>query len=194
MFHIRNIEDFYKYKELLSKVCNQDCDLPYQVFRKEFGYYLFNQFDDAMSDWGTLQQLASVSKDEYIVTAVLDPKPMEYYFKEFGYFNWIKFPKNIESNEYWNALELGPENWPADSISNNSFTVVWFSPSMKWAIWGDRNYEVSILAFNNEEIFRSALPFLKSWRKFDETVISWLELAFRELPVEIVKILKANYY
>ena len=194
MFHIRNIEDFYKYKELLSKVCNQDCGLPNQVFRKEFGCYLFNQFDNAMSDWGTLQQLASVSKDEYIVTAVLDPKPMEYYFKEFGYFNWIKFPKNIENNEYWNALELGPENWPADSISNNSFTVVWFSPSMKWAIWGDRNYEVSILAFNNEEIFRSSLPFLKSWRKFDETVISWLELAFRELPVEIVKILKANYY
>jgi len=40
----------------------------------------------------TIRGLAEKSKDDYVILAVLKPNPMDYYYKEFSYFNWLKLP------------------------------------------------------------------------------------------------------
>ncbi|WP_243521918.1 hypothetical protein [Bacillus pseudomycoides] len=195
---IRNLQEFKKFEKLLNRVFYTKRELPEQVFRKNFGNYMFEQIDLAMSDefWDTIQILARKTQDDYILCAVLDPRPLEYYYKEFGYFNWVKLPINLTADEYLDILNIEPDSSPADSIMSNSFTITWLSPSMKWAIWGDRSYEVCVLAFKDQNNVSEILPQLKTWRFVEDGAVSdWIEMGFRgfTIPKEIADTLKNNY-
>lgn len=47
---------------------------------------------------------------------------------------------------YWNFLNAAPASSPADSILLNSQIVVLWAPSLKWAIWGERDSGLCVLA------------------------------------------------
>lgn len=173
---IKDLQEFRNLESIVNSIFYTDRQLPEQVFRKDFGNYVFEEFDLAMSDkfWDTIQILARQAQDEYVLCAVLNPHPLEYYYKEFGYFNWVKLPLNLTADEYLDILNIEPESSPADSITTNSFTIVWLSPSMKWAIWGDRNDEVCVLAFKVQSNVSEILPQLRTWRFVeDEAVSDW---------------------
>ena len=82
----------------------------------------------------------------FVIMGVLDPHPEEYYYKEFGYYNWLKLPCDLTGDQYMDVLEEYPQDSMADSIMHNSFVVVWFPPSKEWIIIGDRSYGINILA------------------------------------------------
>jgi hypothetical protein len=126
---------------------------------------------------------------------VLDPNPVEYFYKEFNYYNWMKLPVNLSPDEYLDVLELGPEESPADAVLYNSYTVIWLPPSMKWAIWGERSYGVCVLGIQDVNNGTGLLQILKTWRSFDKTVLSWVELNFvnQQLSQEIADTLFLNY-
>lgn len=88
--------------------------------------------------WNVLQRLANKSEDDFILVGVIDPHPVNYFYKEFRCFNWIKVSTALTNDEYWSRLESGPEDSEADAILYNSFTVVWIPLSGKWAR-GDRD-------------------------------------------------------
>ncbi|MGR3779337.1 hypothetical protein ACT1UG_27655 [Bacillus paramycoides] len=195
---IKDLQEYRNLESIVNSIFYTDRQLPEQVFRKDFGNYVFEEFDLAMSDkfWDTIQILARQSQDNYVLCAVLNPHPLEYYYKEFGYFNWVKLPLNLTADEYLDILNIEPESSPADSITTNSFTIVWLSPSMKWAIWGDRNDEVCVLAFKDQSNVSEILPQLRTWRFVeDEAVSDWIGMGFRgfTIPKEIADALKNNY-
>lgn len=195
---VSEIHEFKKLEKLVTDIFYTDRELPEQVFRKGFNNYMFEEFDWAMSDdfWSTIQNLAQHTKDDFIITTVLNPHPFDYYYKEFGYFNWAKIPINSTADDYFNILESGPSESPTDAMLFNSYTVAWFSPSMKWAIWGEREYGICVLAFKEFSKLSYSLPFLKTWRSIDdEAVMKWVGLNFREqkVPMEIANALHLNY-
>ncbi|AST05460.1 hypothetical protein AF2641_00140 [Anoxybacillus flavithermus] len=194
---VRDKKEFNKLIEMASDAFYLENRLPKQVFREQFNYFLFEEFDWAMDEdfWSTIQQLSKETKDDYVLTAVLDPNPVEYFYKEFNYYNWMKLPVNLSPDEYLDVLELGPEESPADAVLYNSYTVIWLPPSMKWAIWGERSYGVCVLGIQDVNNGTGLLQILKTWRSFDKTVLSWVELNFvnQQLSQEIADTLFLNY-
>jgi hypothetical protein len=194
---VREKKEFNKLIGIASDTFYIENRLPEQVFREQFNYFLFEEFDWAMDKdfWCTIQQLSKETKDDYVLTAVLDPNPVEYFYKEFNYYNWMKLPVNLSPDEYLDVLELGPEESPADAVLYNSYTVIWLPPSMKWAIWGERSYGVCVLGLQDVNNSADLLPILKSWRSIDETVLSWVGLNFvnQQLPQEIADTFFLNY-
>ncbi|GGJ65704.1 hypothetical protein GGR02_000606 [Anoxybacillus voinovskiensis] len=194
---VREKKEFNKLIGIASDTFYIENRLPKQVFREQFNYFLFEEFDWAMDKdfWSIIQQLSKETKDDYVLAAVLDPNPVEYFYKEFNYYNWMKLPVNLSPDEYLDVLELGPEESPADAVLYNSYTVIWLPPSMKWAIWGERSYGVCILGFQDVNNSADLLPILKNWRSIDETVLSWVGLNFvnQQLPQEIANTLFLNY-
>lgn len=194
---VRDNKEFNEFKEMIIAIFNIENNLPEQVFDKKFGDFKFEEFDWTMSGefWNTLKKLAIQTKDDFVLTAVLKPNPVKYFYKEFNYYNWIKLPVNLSADEYYEILEVGPEESPADAVVYNSYTVVWLSPSMKWAIWGERDYGISVIGFNKMS-HQNKLSFsLKSWRSIDDAVLSWIETNFmsQELQQDFVKTLYSNY-
>ncbi|MBN2908787.1 hypothetical protein JQC72_04525 [Polycladomyces sp. WAk] len=194
---VKEKKEFDELRRMANDVFYLERRLPEQVFREQFHHYLFEQFDWAMCDefWNVIQQLAEETKDDFVLTAVLDPDPVGYYYKTFHYYNWIKIPVALSSDEYFAVLESGPEESPADAVLYNSYTVIWLSPSMKWAIWGERNDGICVLGLQDTSVGNDLLPFLKTWRPIDETVLSWIALHYvdQKLPQEIADTLVLNY-
>lgn len=196
-FFMKDIQQFNESKKMINAAFNTENELPEQVFSQSFKDFKFEEFDWAMDFefWNTLKQLAFQTKDDFILVAVLDPNPIEYFYKEFKYYNWISLPIDLSVDEYYEILEYGPEESPADAILYNSRIVVWLSPSMKWAIWAEREYGICIVGFSDKDHLNNLLPLLTSWRSIDETVLSWIEANFKneELFQKFIKSLYLNY-
>lgn len=194
---IKQKQDFEEAQRLITSVFSTDRRLPDQVFNQVFRDFVFEEFDWAMSSefWESIQQLAVLSNDSYILTAVLEPSPTDYFYHEFGYYNWFKLPVNITADDYWSVLQVGPKGSPVDAMLFNSNIVVWLSPSMKWAVWGERSYGICILAFKQGSKITTKTSVLGSWRSVNEALTDLLPINFEEkkIPKEFSASLLINY-
>jgi hypothetical protein len=194
---IDNMNEFEKLKNLINTIFISNSSLPNQVFHKEYTNYLFKEFDFTMTDefWSEIRELANKTNDDFIIMAVLNPDPITYYFKEFGYFNWVKLEVSITPDQYLDILNFSPEDSPADSIFVNSYTVVWVSPSMNWGIWAEREKEICVIAFSEKMYMDSLNPILNNWRPIDNEITDWIGLNYKNftIPKDVKDKLFLNY-
>lgn len=196
---ITDVKQFRDMQLLVGDVFRTSRELPEQVFRNDYSQFVFGQFDWAMEPrfWLTLQKLAQKTQEDFILMGVLKPHPVEYFYREFNCLNWVKLPIHLTEDEYWERLESGPTDSPADAILYNSFTVVWVPPSKKWAIWGDRGPEICVLGFKRGTFDDGVLPtVVGDWKAVhDQAVKNWISLSFinQEIPDEFFENLSSNY-
>ncbi|MCL6458433.1 MAG: hypothetical protein K6T85_10555 [Gorillibacterium sp.] len=184
---------FEETQDLITKTFNYEQRLPNQVFKVPFQKTVVLDFDHAMSYrfWNELEQLTELFGDSSVIMAVLDPHPVDYYYNEFSQYNWCVLQNGTTADEYWNMLEQGPEESPADAILFNSEVVVWLSSSMKWAIWGERSYGICVLGFTDDNSDYKS----ESWFTMDKAITDLVSLNFKNytVPEEIVSKLMKYY-
>ena|GEM_PF-3846443 len=112
---IRTEEEFNKANEIICNVFNIKKNIPKQIFREEYVNFYCEEFDWALDQvekdevfWDILRKISAIAKDENIIMAVLAPHPKKYYYKNFGYYNWLKLPLDIEKEDYLEAVEMAP--------------------------------------------------------------------------------------
>lgn len=138
---------FNKCQKIIEKIFRSNVDLPFDVFRNQFDWHGFDEFDYAMSaDFAKeLYRLSLLSGDDQVLMMVLDPDPVAYFREKFGYYGLTVLETAELSGNYWQLINMAPKLSPADSVLFNSRKVVWIPLSGKWAIWGDRNLGLCIL-------------------------------------------------
>lgn len=169
---------------------------PDQVLKTKPPHYLFEEFHWLLSDdsWEMLKGLALNHHDDYILMAVLDEQQsMDHYYHDFGYYPWVKIPLNLTPSDYLDLLTGYPIESVNDSIMDIASRVIWVSPSAKWIIYGERGYEIGVLAIHQLEQMNKQL--LKTWRTLDEIVLDWISVVFpnQKLPDDFRKELIRNY-
>ncbi|KML01266.1 hypothetical protein VL05_12115 [Bacillus stratosphericus] len=169
---------------------------PDQVLKTKPPHYLFEEFHWLLSDdsWEMLKGLALNHHDDYILMAVLDEQQsMDHYYHDFGYYPWVKIPLNLTPSDYLDLLTGYPIESVNDSIMDIASRVIWVSPSAKWIIYGERGYEIGVLAIHQLEQMNKQL--LKTWRTLDEIVLDWISVVFpnQKLPDDFKKELIRNY-
>ena len=144
---LNDVDQFAHRKREVEAHFRVEQSLPEMVFREVPRCFKFQDFDWAISAdfWPSAQALCRSSADASLLIAVLEPDPIHYYKKEFGYYNWAELSASASSEDYWTMLSCFPSESRADSILANSEKVVWLPPSKKWAIWGERSCEVCVL-------------------------------------------------
>ncbi|WAT79436.1 hypothetical protein [Bacillus safensis] len=180
---VRSEKEFRVYQNLVDHVFDQNKRLPQQVFRKNFDCFLFQEFDWALSDdiLPTIKELLNVTQDREFLTGVLKPDPVDYYLKEFGYYNWLKASVNISGEDYVNALWTHPKDSIADNIITNSNIVVWLSHSLQWAIWADRDMEICIIGMVSKKDCPQNILLEEGWKPLNHPVLAnWLELLLKD--------------
>ena len=180
---IREKNDFERLLEVINSIFKINYRLPNQVFNSGYCNFLFEEFDWAMSAdfWDSfLRPLALASQDNHILVAVLDPDPVSYFYRKFGYYGLRKLSVNITGNNYFKILGAGPEGSPADAMLFDSEIVVWMPMSKKWALWGERSYGICILAFADENIRAAATPLIKTWKSTNAALSDFVDINFRD--------------
>jgi hypothetical protein len=170
----------------LGQIFLEKSRLPQNVYYMPFDYYLFAEFDWAMSAefWLELKILASYSADKRIIVVVLDPHPIDYFFKNFGYYNVFYLSTNASANDYWNAIISGPPDSPADAMLYNSNVVTWFADSATWAIWGQREFGICVAGFKESKINLYREESLRSnWFTTESALRDLIPMFFRDKRV-----------
>lgn len=196
-FFIKDIKEFQSANKNLRNIFNTNKELPHQVFNQRCDYYLFEEFYWGMCEefWPTVQYLTKIFREKEVTVAVLDPHPTNYFYKEFGYFNYLQLPTSLSSEEYRKVLEIGPEDSPPDAPYYHSEKIVWFSSSKKWAIWGERSLDICVIGFNEAVLLDHLMKSPSKWSYLNEDVEDLIGLNFRNmtLPQDFKDSLSKNY-
>lgn len=175
------ISDLARYdfiRRELRTTFNLDSSLPKQVFNCRYSRYVCEEFDWAMTGgfWEMLKMLSEVNGDSSIFLSVLNPDPITYYYTHFNTTNWVQFPVEFTEKMYCEALKCHPMDSIPDAIAYNSYTVAWIGTSKRWAVWGDRNFGICILAFRDDAVITKELcQMIKSWMSIEEASLSLLQ-------------------
>jgi len=157
---IKTEEDYELVEAGVEKILNKTKILPENVFRQAYKYFLFITFDELFMPlfFNHLKEyLLAIGDDHFWLTSI-DPEPKSYFGVNFDFYGAIQFSSSDTDDEYITALNNYPADGPADALAHNSNTLVLFSPSYGWAIYGDRNSDIAICAFTDRkqmELFRS---------------------------------------
>jgi hypothetical protein len=178
----------------LNKIFHVKKRLPEQVFKTPFFGFICEDFDNTMSAdfWDfLLHPLTKSFNDNHVLIAVLDPDPKDYFYSNFGYYNMLNLPATATGAQYLKSLATGPLESPADAILYNSETIVWVPSGGRWAIWGQREYEICILAFADEQAMNLAQSFLNNnWKTADKALNSFV---LKHVPKNFVTFFVDNY-
>lgn len=144
----------------IEKILNKGELLPENVYRQAYRFFLFITFDELFMPlfFNHLQRYLRAIEENKFWLSSIDPDPKRYFGANFNFYGAIEFFDSDTEDEYLRALNDYPENSPADALAHNANSLVFFSPSCGWAIYGDRDTDIAVCAFTDQgkmELFKS---------------------------------------
>lgn len=170
MSYVKDKETFFRLSEQMQTVLIRENRLPKQVFKEEFSEFRFIDLDELFTEsfFNKLLAFLLLIGEREFVLYVLDPDPEGYFYKHFHQYSVLEFSAEINSaKDYTESLLTDPGDSPADAIRYNSNVFVLFSPSLRWAIYGERDIELGIAAFTEAGLAESFVDSYGSDRIFD---------------------------
>ena len=190
-------EEYLKEFIALQSVISISSELPSLVFGPGFSNFRFFEFDYILSEsfWPVLKALATSSGDSHLLFWVLMPDPAKYYKQQFGRYGVIRFDTADSEGDFANVLFQALGGNAADALAYNAKRVAVYSPSTKWAIWGDRVQEIGVVAQQAESSPPNCWGTIPLYQASDEATRRVLARATRArtIPDEFMQNLKKNY-
>ena len=146
--------DYYLIEKEFNNVLDKKKSLPQNVFGQEFKFFLFIDFYDLLSPRKLFNYLKPFllgrGENTFWLTAI-DPDPKLYYGKRFNFYGAIEVSCLDTDADYLNALENYPKESIADALWCRGDLLAFFSSSHEWVVYGDRDYDIAICAFKNQQ-------------------------------------------
>lgn len=195
---ITSRSDFEAELQKIDRIIDRNAALPDQVFvRRPVAFYIID-FDQLWLEefFEDAQRLTNRAGDESFTLAVLRPDPDHYYHTEFGKFPLARFSDADTPQRYINELHRDPGGSPADAIACNSNVILVYPASARWSIYGDRDWEIAIIAVMDDAIEVNLRRDAQSLRLYTpaEAVNELLPLVYRgAVPEDVKRSLGCNY-
>lgn len=192
--------DFRGVYAQLCEVFHAGNRLPEQVFRSKPERCAFVEFDLTMGGgFGELlSSFAARCGDSEVYVTALDPEPEEYYFSHFRRYGALRFKVEELEADYLAALRAEPEGSPADALLYVAEVVAWFGDTKSWAIWGERNLGVGVVADRSlriEGMEPGQSTHGVKWFNVEDAISDLVALNFRGqvTPIDLATKFSANY-
>lgn len=170
-------------------------NLPDQVFKRAYRFYLLHEFDTGMSDFlEVLRKTRSNLAAETVLLSVLDPDPIDYFYKHFQKINAFYFKASITEDEYYTMRWRNPGNEP-DAIMFNSRVETCIPESASWAMWGERAREITVIGLDDPAMVAYLVGENGYWMDAETASVEFAGMPYarHEMPDNIRRTLIANY-
>jgi hypothetical protein len=188
---ITSRSDFENELQKIDRLVDRSAVLPDQVFLRRPSAFHIIDLDQVWSEefFRDTQRLMERAGDTAFTFAVLRPDPDSYYHAEFGKFAMLRFSHADPAQRYIDELHEDPGDSPADAIAYNSEVIFIYPTSERWAIYGDRDLEIGVVAIMDNEIEAELRATARSFRLFTPTdaVAELLPPVYRGVVPEDVK-------
>ncbi len=163
--------DFEREMRTIDRLVDRNAELPRQVFRGQVSAFYVIDIDELWAEefFRDAQRLTARAGDSSFTFAVLKPDPDHYFYGHFKRFPFLRFCNTDSAGQYIASLHEDPGDSPADAIAYNSETIFIYPASARWAIYGDRNLEIGIVATMDEEMTAAFTSTSESLRLFTPT-------------------------
>lgn len=141
-------------------------------------------------EWKTRPSLAS----ETVLLSVLDPHPINYFYKNFNKIGAFYFKADISKDEYYAMRWRSPGNEP-DAIMFNTGIETHIPGSAIWAIWGERSPEIAVLGLDDPELAAFLVTENGYWMDAETASNGFASMPYRnqKMPEDFRRALIANY-
>jgi hypothetical protein len=130
--------------------------LPAQVFRGRATFRVI-EWDILWSRkfFEAARYMTEASGSERLKLLVLSPDPVQYFLHQFGKLPLVTLNVKDDAGAYLHCIGEDPGDSPADAIVHNSDVVVVWPSSRQWCLYGDRNFEIALIALHDERSVRA---------------------------------------
>lgn len=130
---------------------------PDKLFRKKYSLYLFITFDEIHMRvfFQHLRKYLKVMSEMKFVYLVLEPSPSEYVCDQIIKYKAIEFSVDDTEDEFIKALNEYSGGDEPDCVMDNSDQILIFSESKKWCVYSDREADLSVCAFSDQDCHRA---------------------------------------
>jgi hypothetical protein len=188
---INNIKEFSSIKSILPLVIDLNNEIPNQIFVKA-NHFVFIEFLE-VSTKNFFNSIISLKKTEFIFYSIV-PDPEKYYFPHFSKFNVFKFNFRDSSIDYLKLIHEKPNETSADAIMDIVDKFVVFSKDLEIVIYGDRDFDLMILGFDD---LNQKLRFISEFgenRIFSLNDIQDLILSNYPNKYDFIEKIKSNFF
>jgi hypothetical protein len=195
---ITSRSDFERETQAIDRLLDRSATLPDQVFRRRASAFHVIDLDQVWSEdfFRYAQRLTTRAGDLSFTFAVLRPDPDNYYHANFGKFPLLRFTDVDPVQCFIDELHEDPGGSAADAIAYNSEAILVYPASERWAIYGDREMEIGIVAVMDDEMGAAIRASAQSLRLFTpiEAVTQLLPPVYRGVvPEDVKRSLVRNY-
>jgi hypothetical protein len=189
---------FRREMQAIDRLVDRSTTLPDQVFRRRASAFHVIDFDQVWSQdfFRDAQRLTTRAGDVSFTFAVLRPDPDNYYHAHFGKFPLLRFTDVDAVQCFIDEVHEDPGDSPADAIAYKSEAILIYPRSERWAIYGDRDVEIGIVAVMDDEMASTIRATAQSLRLFTpiEAVTQLLPPVYRGVvPEDVKRSLVQNY-
>jgi hypothetical protein len=188
---ITSRSDFERETQAIDRLVDRSTTLPDQVFRRRASAFHVIDFDQVWSEnfFRDAQRLTARAGDVSFTFAVLRPDPENYYHAHFGKFPLLRFTDVDSVQRFIDEVHEDPGDSAADAIAYNSEAILVYPASERWAIYGDRDVEIGIVAAMDDEMEEAIRATAQSLRLFTpiEAITQLLPPVYHGVIPETVK-------
>lgn len=170
--------------------------LPECVFKKNYRFTLLTEFDLGSDLIKILHDGRFCHNTEMIMLSVIDPEPITYFYKHFKKINSFRFSASITGKEYSALVRLSPGNEP-DALLYHGDTVVWIPERADWAMWGQRDREITVIGFDDPAMADFLLNDVGYWFDAETALEVFAGMPYtsngRKAPEDFARPLIENY-
>jgi hypothetical protein len=143
------LEQYTAARQKVESIFHVERCLPDQVFKHPYRIHLLSEFDYGMGGFlDALRKTRSVLAGDTVLLSVLDPDPINYFYKHYHKINAFYFKANITKKEYISLRWRNPGN-EADAIQFNTGIETYIPNSLSWAMWGERSREIAVIGLDD---------------------------------------------
>lgn len=185
-------------KELYSigSLIDKEKTIPEQVFDSRLSNFAFISIEDIFSEefFDKMKKfLSQINENDFRVFAI-EPDPESYFYHNFGKYPLLMFSMDSTAQQYVSAVFADPGESPADAIGYNSSSLLVYSSSYRWAIYGSRDFEVGIFASESTALSDIFHQIYDDNLDVETAIEHILEPAWvNEFPVDLRTQLLTNY-
>lgn len=184
---------------LLDSLIDRDAELPDQVLRPGVATL---RIIDIVELWtvdffNAAKEVMRLESDQSrLLVAGIRPDPIDYYYRHFRKFPLFQFGASDDAQAYLDALNADPGDSPADALVYNAAVLAVFPESCRWVVYGDRDFEVAIIATADRATgdVWSATSFRERFYSAGEAVEELLAMVYRgNVPRDAAEAFMRNY-
>lgn len=156
MAYLADTAAFEMQRAKWRKVIRDDVTFPEQIFKRPEGPFLFFEFGLFFTArfFESLKQLLHFTNETVASLGVVEPDPERYFYREFRKYPFVSFSVQESAEDYLKGLSEDPGGSSADAPAFNSSKVVVFPASLRWQIFGDREFEWAVLNCMSQDIYK----------------------------------------